>query len=182
MSDTTLASVPVRGGVRPTTRTTSLVGCDTHIGSRRTPLYKRSPDVRSPYRCTRGREGGPLVGVEEVMHRPRSDALRALYWRSEILQVMFWLKDEGFGDEVDVTLLERFLGVDCYIRVQYLEHLVDGGYVERVGDRYKLSEAGAREGGLEFAASFEELIRPGTGECSRDSWCHNSPDEDRFRE
>ncbi len=122
------------------------------------------------------------MGVEEVMCRPKSDALRALYWRSEILQVMFWLKDEGFGDEVDVTLLERFLGVDSHIRVQYLEHLVEEGFVERVGDRYKLSQAGAREGGLEFAASFEELMRPATGECSRDSWCHTAPDEDLFRQ
>jgi hypothetical protein len=50
-------------------------------------------------------------------------------------------------------------------------------YVEKVGDRYKLSEAGAREGGLEFAASFEELMKPTHGECSADCWCHNSPDE-----
>ena len=41
----------------------------------------------------------------------------------------------------------------------------------------QLSEAGAREGGLEFAASFEELMKPTHGECSADCWCHNSPDE-----
>jgi hypothetical protein len=85
--------------------------------------------------------------VEEVMHPPKSEALRALYWRSEILQVMFWLKGEGFGDQVDATLLERFLGVDSHIGVQYLDRLVTEGYVERIG------------------------------ECSADCWCHNSPDE-----
>ena len=26
---------------------------------------------------------------------PKSDALAALYWRSEILQVMYWLRGEG---------------------------------------------------------------------------------------
>ena len=57
------------------------------------------------------------------------------------------------------------------------ENLVTEGYVERIGDRYGLSEAGAREGGLEFAASFEELMKPSHGECSADCWCHNSPDE-----
>ena len=61
--------------------------------------------------------------MEEVMHPPKSEALRALYWRSEILQVMFWLKGEGFGDQVDATLLERFLGVDSHIGVQYLDRL-----------------------------------------------------------
>ena len=111
------------------------------------------------------------------MRRPSSEALRALYWRSEILQVMFWLKVEGFGDEVDATLLERFLGVDSSISVEYLDRLLDEGYVERIGDRYKLSEAGAREGGLEFNASFEELMKPTHAECSPDSWCRNPPDE-----
>ena len=91
---------------------------------------------------------------------------------------MVWLKNEGFGDQVDVAMLERFLGVDSCVDVQYLDRLVDDGYVERVGDRYTLSEAGAREGGLEFAASFEQLMSPTKGECSPDSWCGTSPDED----
>ena len=73
--------------------------------------------------------------MEEVMHPPKSEALRALYWRSEILQVMFWLKGEGFGDQVDATLLERFLGVDSHIGVQYLDRLLEEGYVE--GDNEK---------------------------------------------
>ena len=121
-----------------------------------------------------------LVEVEEVMHPPKVEALGALYWRSEILQVMFWLKGEGFGDEADATRLERFLGVDAHIGVQHLDRLREEGYLERVGDRYKLSEAGAREGGLEFAASFEELMKP--TQCSPDSWCQNSRDDDRLLE
>ena len=107
---------------------------------------------------------------------PTSGGLRGWFWRSELLQVMFWLKDEGIGDQVDLTLLERFLGVDSYVDVQYLDGLVDEGYVERVGDRYKLSEAGARKGELEFVASFEELMRPPRRECGTDSWCHHCPD------
>jgi len=108
---------------------------------------------------------------------PKSDALRALYWRSEILQVMFWLRGEGFGDLVDAPLLQRFLGVDARIGVAYLDVLVGDGYVERIGDHYTLSETGLREGGLEFAMSFEDLMRPAHGECSADCWCHNSPEE-----
>ncbi len=115
--------------------------------------------------------------MTEVMHPPKSEALQALYWRSEILQVMYWLRGEGFGDQVDATLLERFLGVDAKIGVQYLDRLVEEGYVERVGDRYTLSELGRREAGLEFATSFSELTRPTHGECSADCWCHNSPEE-----
>ncbi len=122
------------------------------------------------------------MGVGEVMHPPKSEGLRAMYWRSEILQVMFWLKGEGFGDDVDATLLERFLGVDSYVGIEYLEFLVEERYVERAGDRYRLSESGIREGSLEFAASFEELMKPVRGECRPDAWCQNSLDDGRLSE
>ena len=115
--------------------------------------------------------------MTEIMHPPKSEALQALYWRSEVLQVMYWLRGEGFGDQVDPSLLERFLGVEADIGIQYLDRLVEEGFLERTGDRYSLSEMGRREGALEFATSFSELTRPTHGECSADCWCHNSPDE-----
>ena len=115
--------------------------------------------------------------MEEMLHPPKSQALREMYWRSEILQVAYWLRGEGFGDQIDAVLLERFLGVDAEIGVQYLELLVAEGYLEPVGDRYALSETGVREGGLEFAAAWSDLTRPSHGECSADCWCHNSPEE-----
>lgn len=93
------------------------------------------------------------------------------HWRSEILQVMSWLEDEGFADDADVALLERFLGVDAHIDVEHLDRLVEEGDVERVGDRYTLTEAGARTGRLEFAASFDELMKPDDRECGPHSRC-----------
>ncbi len=110
-------------------------------------------------------------------YQPKSEALRAMYWRSEILQVMYWLRGEGFGDQIDPRLLERFLGVDSDVGVQYLDKLVDEGYLVASGARYALSDLGVREGGLEFVAAFSELTKTSHGECSADCWCHNSPDE-----
>jgi hypothetical protein len=115
--------------------------------------------------------------VDELVRPPKSESLRALYWRSEILQVLYWLRGEGFGEQVDAPLLERFLGLEARVGLQYLDRLVEEGYVERFGDRYALSETGLREGGLEFAMSFEEMTRPAHGECSADCWCHSSPEE-----
>ena len=115
--------------------------------------------------------------MEEMLHPPKSEALREMYWRSEILQVAYWLRGEGFGDQIDAVLLERFLGVDAEVGSQYLELLAEEGYLDPIGGRYALSEAGAREGGLEFAAAWSDLTRPTHGECSADCWCHNSPDE-----
>jgi len=108
---------------------------------------------------------------------PKTAALRAMYWRSEILQVCYWLRGEGLGDTVDAVLLERFLGVDAAVGVGYLDRLVDDGYLERDGTRYRLSPLGLDEGKAEFALSFAELTRPGHGECSADCWCHASVDE-----
>lgn len=108
---------------------------------------------------------------------PKSDALAALYWRSEILQVMYWLRGEGFGDVVDPGLIERFLGVDAAIGMTYLDRLADEGYLVRDGDWYALSEFGLEQGAQEFASSFSELTKPTHGECSDDCWCHASVDE-----
>jgi len=114
--------------------------------------------------------------VAEV-RAPKSDALRALYWRSEILQVMFWLRGEGFGDFVDPPLIERFLGVDAAVGISYLDRLVEEGYLHRDDTFYTLSETGLGEGAIEFALAFDDLMRPTHGECSDDCWCHMSADE-----
>ena len=88
------------------------------------------------------------------------------YWRSEILQAMFWLKQEGFGDEIGTTLLERFLGANAPVGVRQLGRLVDEGYIEPVSDRYRLSAAGAREGELQFVSSFDVFLKPPRCTCS----------------
>ncbi len=113
----------------------------------------------------------------DELHPPKSEALRALYWRSEILQVMFWLRGEGLGEVVDAALLERFLGVDAEVGTGYLDRLVEEGYLDRVGDGFMLSQQGLEEGATEFAMSFAELTRPAHGECSADCWCHASIEE-----
>lgn len=114
----------------------------------------------------------------DELHPPKSEALRALYWRSEILQVMYWLRGEGLGEVVDAGLLERFLGVEAEVGVGYLDRLVVDGYLDLApGGGYVMSESGLAEGKTEFALSFAELTRPTHGECSADCWCKNSVEE-----
>ena len=111
------------------------------------------------------------------VHPPKSGALQALYWRSEILQVMYWLRGEGFGDLVNPPMIERFLGVEAQVGITYLDQAVEVGYVTRDGDWFALSAQGVEEGAMEFEAAFDELMRPTHGECSDDCWCHMSADE-----
>lgn len=113
----------------------------------------------------------------DEFHPPKSEALRALYWRSEILQVMYWIRGEGLGDDVDAQLLERFLGVDAAMGVTYLDRLADEDLLERTARGYRLSPRGLEEGATEFAMAFSEMTRPAHGECSADCWCHVSVEE-----
>lgn len=109
---------------------------------------------------------------------PRSDALRALFWREEILQVMYWIEGEGFGEEIRPEDLERFLGLRADLAVGYLDRLVDDGYLTRAEpDSYALTEKGRSDGARAFADEFAELTKPGHGECGAECWCHNSVEE-----
>lgn len=113
----------------------------------------------------------------EELKAPKSQALRDMYWRSEILQVMYWLRGEGLGDVVDAQVLERFLGVDADVSTRYLDRMVEEGYLQYSDFGYELSERGVEEGAAEFAASFSEMTRPAHGDCSPDCWCKVSPEE-----
>lgn len=115
--------------------------------------------------------------MTERLHAPKSAALRQLFWRSEILQVMYWLRGEGLGEVVTAELLERFLGVQAGVVTTYLDRLVDDGYLLHDDRGYQLSARGVEEGGEEFEASFSDITRPAHGDCSADCWCHVSVDE-----
>lgn len=123
--------------------------------------------------------GGPGERGGHGSGAPKSEALRDLYWRSEILRVMYWLRGEGLGDVVDVPTIERFLGIGVRLGRRQLDRLVDDGYVVRDGDWYSLSDAGLAEGEEEFATAFSELLRPTAGACSPECWCQMTDDEAR---
>lgn len=108
---------------------------------------------------------------------PKSQALNALFWRSEILRVMYWLRGEGLGDLVDPATLERFLGLEAATGLVHLDRLAEDGYVVRDGDWFALSDAGLVEGEAEFATAFSDLLKPSHGSCSDECWCQMSPEE-----
>ena len=108
---------------------------------------------------------------------PKSEALRALYWRSEILRLMYWLRGEGYGDLVDAPMLQRYLGVDARVGLSYLDRLVDDGLVVRDGEWFALSEQGLAEGEEEYLTAFSDLLKPAHGACSPECWCQMSAEE-----
>ena len=109
---------------------------------------------------------------------PKSEALRVLYWRSEILQVVYWLYGEGLGDVVDVDLIREYLGVEAHENLStYLELLVADGSLVRDGEWYALSARGSAEGEAQLATAFTDLVHPVVNDCDDRCWCQTSPAE-----
>lgn len=109
---------------------------------------------------------------------PKSQALRVLYWRAEILGVVYWLYGEGLGDVVDVALIAEYLGEDSPADLPaYLDLLVADGSLVRDGAWYALSARGHAEGEAQLATAFTDLVHPVVNECAGECWCHTSEAE-----
>ena len=112
------------------------------------------------------------MAVEE--RHNREGALDVVYWRDEILQVMYWMTGEGLGSEFAVSDLQKFLQAESALLTDHLEQMVGGGLLERDGEKYSLTASGQREGGRRFADEFEQMLKPGHFECDEpDCDCHN---------
>ena len=114
------------------------------------------------------------------------DPVTALRCRDDILQAMYWMRGEGFGEETDEGMLRSFLVVDEILLREQLEVLTEEGYLEESGGRYRLSELGVNEGGRRFDDEFSGLQGTAHGDCGpecptckgvqRDSCVHCAPD------
>ena len=114
------------------------------------------------------------------------DPMAALRCRDDILQAMYWMRGEGFGEETDGQMLQSFLVVDERLLREQLEVLVEEGYLEESGGRYRLNEFGVKEGGRRFADEFSGLQSGAHGDCCpecptcrgvpRDACAHCAPE------
>lgn len=106
----------------------------------------------------------------------KGDPLNDLFWRDEILQIMYWFQGEGLGEEVSVADLIRFLASDAPpLEPHLIEMSAEGWLTPAPGGRYRLSGMGLREGARRFADAFENLTKPAHGECSADCDCQGDP-------
>ena len=109
---------------------------------------------------------------------PKSEPLRALFWRSEILRVVYWLYGEGLGDLVDAPMIQRYLDSDAHEDLAtHLDRLVADGGLVRDGDWYALSTRSLQEGEAQLATAFSDMVHPVRGDCDDVCWCHTSPAE-----
>jgi hypothetical protein len=95
--------------------------------------------------------------------------LEALYWRDELLQIIYWFRGEGLGEAVTPADLLPFLNAEEQLVAEHLDCLAEDGYATRLDGapaRYQLTELGIREGGRRFADEFVGLTGQAHGECS----------------
>lgn len=96
-----------------------------------------------------------------------------IFWRDEILQLLFWMRGEGMGESHPAAAIARCLDIDQTAVKMHLEQMVDAGYLTEVGGRYSLTELGRAEGGRRFQDEFDSMLGQGHGECSDpDCDCH----------
>ncbi len=103
----------------------------------------------------------------------------SLFWQDEILQVMYWMRGEGFGEKVRVAELKKFLDASEEVLAANLSQLAKHNLVNfDFSDAYTLTETGVKEGGRRFADEFDGMLKQGHYECNDPDCDCNDPDSD----
>jgi hypothetical protein len=103
-------------------------------------------------------------------------ALESVFWRDEILQVMYWMSGEGLARECSEADLKRFLKADSATLEQAMAEMVSSGLLDLVNERlFVLTARGKAEGARRFADEFDDMLKPGHFECDEpDCECHSA--------
>ena len=110
-----------------------------------------------------------------------NEALDALFWKEEILQVLYWMDGEELAQEVPFDRLVILLNTDAEKLLQYIIKNEAAGIIERKNvapnneGTVSLTPAGKKEAGLIFRNAFEGMQKAGHGECGPDcEFCYDN--------
>jgi hypothetical protein len=101
-------------------------------------------------------------------------ALDILFWREEILQVLYWMDGEGLARDVQAKDLLPLLNTDIDHLLFHLQKNMDAGLLLSTDkplvetSLVKLSPHGKKEAGGIFRNAFEGMQKGGHGECGPD--------------
>lgn len=101
-------------------------------------------------------------------------AVDALSRRDEILELLFWMRGQGFAQALTIAGLARFLTCSEAESAEGLAVLLRAGAVRREGKYYSLTEAGLPEARRRFLDDFRTMLAEGHGECNF-SCLHDDP-------
>lgn len=112
---------------------------------------------------------------EDIENSP----IRTMFWKDEILQVLYWMQGEGLGTFVTAPQILPFLNTSEENLTYHLQKLNTEGFLDSKETdeniRFSLSETGKHEGGKHFAEAFQGMQKAGHGECGPDcEFCYGT--------
>lgn len=105
--------------------------------------------------------------------------IRCMFWKDEILQILYWMKGEGMGEDVTLSQILPLLQTTDNNLEFHLKKLYNEGFLklETSDDemKYCLSDTGKNEGAKNFAEAFQGMQKAGHGECGPDcEFCYGT--------
>ncbi len=117
------------------------------------------------------------MNVSEIEKSP----LRTMFWRDEILQVLYWMDGENLGNWIPAKQILTLVNTNSDNLLYHLRKLVKEGYLDFEGEPLEetslicLSEMGKKEAGGRFSEAFQGLQKAGHGECGPDcEFCYGT--------
>lgn len=116
------------------------------------------------------------------MEEIEKSSLRSLFWKDEILQVLYWMNGEGLGTKVKITQVLALLNTHEANLLYQISKLVDDGVliahspeIDR-NTKIQLATEASKEAGRRFADAFQGYQKAGHGECGPDCEFCYGPD------
>ena len=116
------------------------------------------------------------------MDEIEKSSLRSLFWKDEILQILYWMNGEGFGNEVPVSQILSLLNTNQANLLYHINNMVEEGVLlsssTELGTDTKVALATdvKKEAGRRFADAFQGFQKAGHGECGPDCEFCYGPD------
>ncbi len=103
-----------------------------------------------------------------------NNAVDILFWREEILQVLYWMEGEGLAEAVPFNRLLSLLDTSNDNLLFHLKKNIEEGYLKSSDElinensSVQLTPSGKKEAGGIFRNAFEGMQKGGHGECGPD--------------
>ncbi|RPA69392.1 hypothetical protein EF405_06230 [Cyclobacteriaceae bacterium YHN15] len=116
------------------------------------------------------------------MEEIEKSSLRSLFWKDEILQVLYWMNGEGLGSKVKIAQVLALLNTNEANLLYQISKLVDEDVLLASSpeiNKYteiQLSTETKKEAGRRFADAFQGYQKAGHGECGPDCEFCYGPD------
>ncbi len=112
--------------------------------------------------------------MDEKKDLTNQHAVDTLFWREEILQVLYWMEGEGLANAIPFSRLLSLLNTTNTNLLLHLKKNITAGYLKteagelNENSSIQLTPSGKKEAGAIFRNAFEGMQKAGHGECGPD--------------